>query len=100
MRVRVWEHRSHKTEEYWVARDKMDATLLSLEILYGQIYKEINVPIMISIFPQFIPYDLMWDVVMCGVRHIKGIIITKGKITTYLSFSNIQSSNCLLGVSV
>ena len=46
----------------------MDATLLLLEILYSQIRKELNIPIMISIFTQFVLYDLMWDMVMCGAR--------------------------------
>ena len=46
----------------------MDATFVLLEILSGQIRKEINIPIMISIFTQFILYDLMRGIVMCGAR--------------------------------
>ena len=50
------------------AGDKMDATLLLLEIIYSKIRKEINIPIMISLFTLFILYDLMWDMVMYGAR--------------------------------
>ena len=74
--------------------DKMDATLLSLQILYSQIHKEINIPIMICIFTQFILYDMVRDIV------IKGSIIISCKITANFSFSNIRPSNCLLGMTV
>ena len=70
----------------------MDATLLSLEILYSQIRKEINIPIMICIFTQFILYDMVRDIV------IKGSIIISCKITANFSFSNKRPSNCLLGM--
>ena len=80
---------------HWVTGDKMDATFVLLEILSGQIRKEINIPIMISIFTQFILYDLMRGIVMCGARWIKGSIIISCKITANFSFSNIQTSNCL-----
>ena len=53
---------------HWVTGDKMDATFVLLEILSGQIRKEINIPIMISIFTQFILYDLMRGIVICGAR--------------------------------
>ena len=43
----------------------MDATHLLLEIIYSQTRKEINIPIMLNIFTQFVLYDLMWDMVMC-----------------------------------
>ena len=45
--------------QHWGTGDKMDATLFSLEILHCQIRKEINIPIVMSIFTQFILYDLM-----------------------------------------
>ena len=50
------------------AGDKIYATLLLLEILYRQIRKEVNIPIMISIFTQFMLYDVMWELVMCAAR--------------------------------
>ena len=78
----------------------MDATLLSLEILYSQIRKEINMLIMISLFTQFILYDLMWDMVMCEARKIKGSIIFSRKTTANLIFGNIWPSNFLLGMTV
>ena len=73
--------------------------LLSLEILNGQIRKEVNIPIMISIFTQFILYDVMWDMLMCAARYIKGSIIISWKITAHFSFSNIPLSNCLLDMT-
>ena len=93
---------------YWFLRssikfqggDQMDATLLLSEILYSQIRKEINIPIMISIFTQFILYDLLWDMVMCGARLIKGSIIFSRKTTANLIFGDIRPSNFLLGMTV
>ena len=43
-----------KAIHHWMTGDKME-----LDIIYSQNRKEISTPIMISIFTQFIRYDLM-----------------------------------------
>ena len=42
--------------------DKLHAAIFDSKLFYGQIRKEINIPIMISIFTDYKMRGLLWDV--------------------------------------